>query len=157
MMQNLYNDLEKLLKDKQEFVVNGKLNKSKIGNAAYKYNEQLLKTLLNHSGLKKQFFQEIAGATIFKQRDFLNFLNNKIFLKDSYTEFKNQIGLQDDKGEYYRENRDVSLVFPYKDCVLEGGQDKEDQKRNEIFYNETLAPDEITRLFDTKEIGRAHV
>jgi hypothetical protein len=45
------------------------------------------------------------------------------------------------------------LVFPYKDCVLEGGQDKEEQKRNEIFYNETLAPDEITRLFDAKALG----
>lgn len=151
-MQNLYNDLEKLLKDKQEFVVNAKLNKSKIANAAYKYNEALLKTLLGNSGLKKQFFQDIAGATVFKQRDFLNFLNNKSFLKDSYTEFKNQIGLQDDKGEYFRENKDVSLVFPYKDCVLEGGQDKEEQKRDEIFYNETLAPDEITRLFDNKAL-----
>jgi adenine-specific DNA-methyltransferase len=34
--------------------------------------------------------------------------------------------------------------------VLEGGQDKEDQKRDEILYNETLAPDEIDRLFEPK-------
>lgn len=151
-MQNLYNDLEKLLKEHAAFVVNDKLNKSRIANAAYKYSEVLLKTLLSHESLKKQFFQEIAGATIFLQREFLNFLNNKSFLKDSYTEFKNQIGLQDDKGEYFRENKDVVLIFPYKDCVLEGGQDKEEQKRDEIFYNETLAPDEITRLFDTKAL-----
>lgn len=151
-MQNLYNDLEKLLKEHAAFVVNGKLNKSRIADAAYKYNETLLQTLLSHQGLKKQFFQEVAGATIFLQRDFLNFLSNKTFLKDSYTEYKNQIGLQDEKGEYFRENKDVVLVFPYKDCVLEGGQDKEEQKRDEIFYNETLAPDEITRLFDTKAL-----
>lgn len=151
-MQNLYNDLEKLLKEHTAFVVNGKLNKSRIADAAYKYNETLLQTLLSHQGLKKQFFQEVAGATIFLQRDFLNFLSNKTFLKDSYTEYKNQIGLQDEKGEYFRENKDVVLVFPYKDCVLEGGQDKEEQKRDEIFYNETLAPDEITRLFDTKAL-----
>lgn len=35
---------------------------------------------------------------------------------------------------------DVELVFPYKDCVLEGGQTKEEARRQEIFYNETLAP-----------------
>lgn len=151
-MQNLYNDLEKLLKDKAEFVVNGKLNKSKISDAAYQYNEALLKILLSQSSLKKQFFMEVGGATVFKQREFLNFLKNKDFLPNSFTEFKNQIGLQDEKGEYYRENKDIVLVFPYKDCILEGGQDKEDQKRNEIFYNETLAPDEITRLFDTKAL-----
>ena len=42
------------------------------------------------------------------------------------------------------------MTWAYKDCVLEGGQDKEDVKRDEIFYNETLAPDEITRLFEPK-------
>lgn len=152
-MQNLYNDLEKLLKGKQEFVVNNKLNKSRISNAAYKYNEALLKILLSNTGLKKQFFMEVGNATVFKQSEFLNFLKNKDFLPNSFTEYKNQIGLQDEQGEYYRENKDVVLVFPYKDCVLEGGQDKEEQKRNEIFYNETLAPDEITRLFDAKALS----
>lgn len=44
----------------------------------------------------------------------------------------------------------VELVFPYKDCVLEGGQTKEDQKRQEIFYNELLAPDDIDRLLYPK-------
>ena len=73
-MQNLYNDLEKLLKDKAEFVVSGKLNKSRISDAAYQYNETLLKILLSNDSLKKQFFMEVGGATVFKQKDFLNFL-----------------------------------------------------------------------------------
>jgi len=34
--------------------------------------------------------------------------------------------------------------------VLEGGQDKEDAKRDEIFYNKILASDEIDRLFEPK-------
>ena len=34
--------------------------------------------------------------------------------------------------------------------MLEGGQTKEDQKRDEIFWNETLAPDEIDRLLAPK-------
>lgn len=52
--------------------------------------------------------------------------------------------------EYISENKEVVLAWPYKDCVLEGGMTKEDQKRNEIFYNETLAPDDINRLLDAK-------
>ena len=56
----------------------------------------------------------------------------------------------DENGDSFKEKKDVVLVWPYKDCVLEGGQDKEDEKRNEIFYNEILSPDEIDRLFDPK-------
>ena len=42
------------------------------------------------------------------------------------------------------------LNWPYKDCVLEGGQTKEDQKRDEVFFNEVLAPDQITTILDEK-------
>lgn len=153
MMQNLYNEMTEMLhKEAPDFFVNKKFNKSKVSDAAYSYDTVLLEILLKNEGLKKQFFVEAGNALVFKQHEFLQFLNNKSFLKDSYTEFKNQIGLQNERGEYYRENKDVVLVFPHKDCVLEGGQDKEDQKRNEIFYNETLAPDEITRLFEPKTL-----
>mgnify|MGYP001616209902 CR=1 FL=1 len=80
---------------------------------------------------------------------FISFINNKEFLPDSFTAFKNRIGLMSN-GEYVKEKGDVVLAWAYKDCVLEGGQDKEDQKRDEIFYNEVLAPDEIDRLFEEK-------
>ena len=153
MMQNLYNEMTEMLrKEDPDFFVNNKFYKSKVSDAAYSYNTALLEILLKNEGLKKQFFVEAGKTLVFKQREFLQFLNNKSFLKDSYTEFKNQIGLQDERGEYYRENKSVVLVFPHKDCILEGGQDKEDQKRDEIFYNETLAPDEITRLFEPKAL-----
>ena len=39
--------------------------------------------------------------------------------------------------------------------MLEGGQDKEDEKRDEIFYNETLAPDEVGRLLAPKAFSNA--
>ena len=152
-MQNLYNEMTELFrKEVPDFFVNNKINKSKVSDAAFSYNSGLLEILLKNDGLKKQFFVEDGKALVFKQREFLQFLNNKSFLKDSFTEFKNQIGLQDGRGEYYSENKDVVLVFPHKDCVLEGGQDKEDQKRDEIFYNETIAPDEITALFAAKAL-----
>jgi adenine-specific DNA-methyltransferase len=46
----------------------------------------------------------------------------------------------------------VVLAWPYKDCVLEGGQTKEEASRSEIFYNETLAPDQIDRLLAPKSL-----
>ena len=48
------------------------------------------------------------------------------------------------------ESCEVVLSWPYKDCVLEGGQTKEDAKRNEVFWNEILAPDEINPLTEPK-------
>ena len=151
-MQNLQNELIELLKAKPEYFANGKLIKNKVTEAADKYDTDLIELLLTHNSIKLQFFVPVAKNFVFKLKEFKQFLSNKSFLKESYTSFKNQIGLQDEEGNYYRENKDVVLVFPYKDCVLEGGQDKEEQKRNEIFYNETLAPDEITRLFDNKAL-----
>jgi adenine-specific DNA-methyltransferase len=71
------------------------------------------------------------------------------FLANSYTRFRNKIGLNID-GKFLRQRGEVSLVWPYKDCVLEGGQTKEEEKRKEIFFNEILAQDEIDRLFDPK-------
>jgi adenine-specific DNA-methyltransferase len=153
MMQNLYNEMTELLrKQAPDFFANDKLNKNKVTDAAYSYDSILLKVLLNNASLKKQFFIEVEEIQVFKQREFLMFLNNKSFLQDSYTRFKNEIGLQDEEGRYFRENTDVVLVWPHKDCILEGGQTKEDQSREEVFYNETLAPDEIDRLLDTKAL-----
>src|SRR5690606_23655633 len=89
------------------------------------------------------------GIAVFDKIKFQKFVSNKQFLPDSFTAFKNKIGLTAN-GEYLTEANEVVLDFPYKDCVLEGGQTKEDQKRQEIFWNETLAPDEIDRLFEPK-------
>jgi adenine-specific DNA-methyltransferase len=44
----------------------------------------------------------------------------------------------------------VALVWPFKDCVLEGGQSREEDKREEIFFNEVLAQDEITQILEPK-------
>lgn len=76
-------------------------------------------------------------------------MDSKEFLPDSYTRFTNKIGLTSN-GEFISKSNDVVLDFPYKDCVLEGGQDKDDQKKKEIFYNETIASDEIRRMLAPK-------
>jgi adenine-specific DNA-methyltransferase len=77
---------------------------------------------------------------------------NKDFLPDSYTQFQINIGLSTEE-DYIKDDDRVVLNWPYKDCVLEGGQDSEDTKRSEIFWNEALAPDEITRLLKPKVLS----
>lgn len=117
---------------------------------ARKYDSELLNLLISNDETKDFFFVETESALIFKLDIFLQFINNKSFLPDSYTKYKQSIGLGTDDGKLLSENREIVLNWPFKDCVLEGGQTKEDTKRKEIFFNETLAPDEINRLLDDK-------
>ena len=99
---------------------------------------------------KAQFFKEVAGVVVFDKIAFGWVVSNKEFLPDSYTRFKNKIGLANERGELLSSKGNVELVFPYKDCVLAGGQTKDDQKRTEVFYNTALSPDEIDRLLFPK-------
>lgn len=142
--------LEKLLQH-PEFLVEGQLNKNKLAELARKYDVKLLELLMSAEEVKDHFFSNVQdGVLVFKKDVFLQFLNNKEFLPDSFTAYKTKIGLATESGQYLSENNNVVLNFPYKDCVLEGGQTKEDSKRQEVFFNETLAPVEITRLLDDK-------
>jgi len=150
-MQNLYEELKTLLSDQPQYIKDGKPFKNKIVEDALRLDATLIRTLLTHDKLKKHFFQDVDGVLIFDKIKFQRFVQNKQFLPDSYTQYKNKIGLTAD-GEYLTESREVVLSWAYKDCVLEGGQTKDEQKRKEIFWNETLAPDEIDRLFEPKTL-----
>lgn len=131
----------------------GILLKNKIVADAHNLNSTLLKALLANSSLKEHFFEDVDGITVFDKVKFQRFVSNKNFLPDSFTSYKNKIGLTSTDGQdFISESGEVVLTWPYKDCVLEGGQDKEDSKRNEVFYNEILAPDEITRLTEPKAL-----
>lgn len=144
-------ELSNLLMNVEEFLVNGVLNKNKLSELARKYDAKLLNLLMKDENVKNHFFTTLEdGVLVFKKDVFLQFLNNKEFLPDSYTSYKTKIGLGTDNGDYISENNDVVLNFPYKDCILEGGQTKEDAKRQEVFFNKTLAPNEINRLLDNK-------
>lgn len=148
--KNMKQKLEKLLQH-PEFLVEGQLNKNKLSELARKYDSELLELLMSDEDVKNHFFSNIQdGVLVFKKDIFLQFLNNKEFLPDSFTAYKTKIGLAKENGPYLSENNKVVLNFPYKDCVLEGGQTKEDSKRQEVFFNEILAPTEITRLLDDK-------
>jgi len=154
-MQTIIQDLEKIIKKDSRLVSDeGEILKNKVSELAFAYDETLIKLLFDNTPVRKQFFVELKDKqkAIFKADDFVAFVNRKEFLPDSFTKFKNRIGLHSG-GEYLKDNGKVVLAFPYKDCVLEGGQDKEDQKRDEVFYNEVLAPDEIDRLFEPKVLN----
>lgn len=142
--------LEQLLNQNDTFIVEGVLNKNKLAELARQYNPELLNLLMSDEKISHHFFTKLeTGVLVFKKDVFLQFLNNKEFLPDSFTTYKTKIGLATG-DKYLSENSDVVLNFPYKDCVLEGGQTKDDAKRQEIFFNETLAPTEINRLLDDK-------
>ena len=144
-------ELENLLLHQEEFLVEGMLNKNKLSELARKYDAKLLNVLMKEKKIKNHFFSKLEeGILVFKKDVFLQFLNNKEFLPDSFTVYKTKIGLGSRDGSLLSESRDIVLNFPYKDCILEGGQTKEDTKRSEVFFNETLAPTEITRLLDDK-------
>ena len=148
---NQYKELEKLLRMESRYCTeDGVLLKNAIVEAALEMRPDLIKRLLTHGALKRNFFTEIEGVLVFDKVKFQKFVMNKQFLPDSYTSFKNKIGLTDDNENFVSESREIVLSWPYKDCMLEGGQTKEDAKRNEVFWNEILAPDEINRLTEPK-------
>lgn len=147
--------LEVLKADGRFFTDDGVFLRNAAYEAAMQMDSKLIKELLENEETKKKLFAEVNGVAVFDKIEFGWVINNRQFLPDSYTRYKNKIGLVNGKGDYIASSRDVELVFPYKDCVLEGGQTKEDQKRAEIFYNETLAPDEVDRLLYPKVLTGA--
>ena len=148
--QNFNEKLTVLLKTHPEFLDDtGELIPAAVRDHAWQLNHDLIKLLLTDDEIKATFFDEIDGHWVFNHNTFINYITDKNFLANAYTQFRNKIGLNIG-GKFLRERGEVSLVWPYKDCVLEGGQTKEEEKRKEIFFNETLAQDEINRMFDPK-------
>ena len=148
--QNFNEKLIALLKTNPEFVDDsGELLTAAVKDHAWKLDPNLIRLLLTDAEIKSTFFNEIDGHWVFNHNTFIDYITTKNFLANSYTQFRNKIGLNID-GKFLRERGEVSLVWPYKDCVLEGGQTKEEEKRKEIFFNEILAQDEINRMFDPK-------
>lgn len=147
---SFYNRLEELLRSIPEYVdKENNLLKNKIINDIEKNNVSLLTILLSCSEIRQEYFIEVEGTTIFCKDKFIMALEDKNFLANSYTRYKNKIGLVSG-ATLLKSCNDVVLNFPFKDCYLEGGQTKDADKRKELFFNEILAKDEIDRLLDPK-------
>ena len=158
------NKLESLLKKDSRLVdENKELNLAAIRDLSDKTDSKLIELLLSNDEATKKFFLKTKNVLVFKQNDFKFFLDSNQ-IDNSYTAFENRIGLASG-SRLLKENNDVVLNFPYKDCVLEGGQSTEEgtdeyyfyneeeekyviktARRKEIFLNEVIAKDEIDRL-----------
>ena len=151
---HLYHELEQLLRMNSRYCMDdGTLLKNRIVEDGLSLNPMLIKLLLDNDKIKVVFFQNVDGVMVFDKVKFQRFVSDTQFLGGSYTMYKNKIGLTDENRRFISESREVVLSWPYKDCVLEGGQTKEEAKRNEIFWNETLAPDEVNRLTEPKVLS----
>ena len=155
-MTNFFDTVVTVLKqDERFFTADGELLRNAVYESAMKMDSNLLKLLYQNETTRNRLFTDVDGISVFDKVGFGWVINNRSFLPDSYTRYKNKVGLVNANGDYISTSNDVSLVFPYKDCVLAGGQTKDDQKRSEIFYNETLAPDEVDRLLYPKVLTNA--
>ncbi|MYB66719.1 hypothetical protein F4X73_18705 [Candidatus Poribacteria bacterium] len=107
--------LIKLLESNPDFVDNaGELLRAKVTDRAWKLDHDLIKLLLKDKEVEAKFFKEIEGRWIFDNNTFITYITDKNFFADSYTQFRNKIGLNID-GKYLRERGEVALVWPYKD------------------------------------------
>ena len=150
-MANFYETVLTVLKSNERFVAeDGTFLRNAVYEAAMKMDKNLIRILLTNDESRTRFFVEVDGVKVFDKIGFAWVINNRQFLPDSYTRFNNKIGLSDETGALISASGKVELVFPYKDCVLEGGQTKEDQNRSKVFYNETLSPDNVDRLLYPK-------
>ena len=161
---------EALKKDSSLVTESGELNYTKIRDMAQKLDPHLAELLMTEESCVTAFFKKIGKSKnyIFDSKRFADFLDFNTS-NNSYSKFLGKkIGLYYG-DELLTDRGEVVLNFPYKDCVLEGGQKTEDgedvvftkdsktgeikestEKRREIFYNEILAADEITSLFEPK-------
>lgn len=165
----LKSKVEKLLSEIPDFTDENKnLKINVIKDYADNGNIKLLEPLLKNAQTKKAFFTPILDSFVFNTAKFKEFLEYSSAC-NSYSKYLGKkIGLYIGDSSLLDRN-EVVLNFPFKDCVLEGGQRKEDgldtyyeynekkgeyeekqSKRREVFYNEVLAQDEIDSLFSPK-------
>ncbi|HEG2582162.1 TPA: site-specific DNA-methyltransferase [Campylobacter lari] len=142
---------DKLLQDLEEYFE----TLGQVRNLAQNYDEKLFDYLLEESKYKEEFksrfFIFSKKTLVFKLNDFLNFLDLRS-LGGSFTSYANKIGLANKTKSLLKTNNEVVLNFAFKDGVIKGGQSKDDETQNEIFFNEILARDEIDVLFDKKAL-----
>jgi adenine-specific DNA-methyltransferase len=181
-IQNVKNQILEVLKADERLWSQDKieLNQTLLLDLVENIDEKIISLLLQEKDLRENFFVKIKDVYVFKTNDFRFFMEeNKV--DNSYTAYKNRIGLTDGR-KFLKDTNDVVLDFPYKDCVLEGGQSTEEgvdiyfeydktltkdeekkgykinqynqkqAKRKEIFFNQILAHDEKDRLEDAKAL-----
>ena len=150
---SIYNLLVDALSENEKYVINGKLNIALIADDAFILDDSIVSLLLKNKKLTNFFFKKIKDIHIFDKTLFFQFITNKQLIEDSFTKYKKNIGLTIRQTPV--NFNDIILEWPYKDCVLEGGQEEDTENRNEIFWNTLIAKEEINNLFSSKVISSA--
>ena len=168
MAENFINHLSKILKADNRLVdEENDIQINVLRDLVNNLDSQLIELLIADDKIREKFFIQVKEVYVFKQIDFINYFDS-LLLDGSYTQYANRIGLASG-GKFLTDSTDYVLDFPYKDCVLEGGQSTEEgndvyfeydaevndyvektAKRKEIFYNNIIAKDEIDRLLEPK-------
>ena len=82
------------MKKDNRLVSNDELLKNQIVELALKLDEKLVELLLSDANVREHFFVKVGEVLILNREKFMQFVDNKEFLPDSYTAFKNKIGLK---------------------------------------------------------------
>ncbi len=139
-----------MLKNLLDTLIN-RFTKERLETLIIEHDEKLLIFMLeneNANGYKKHFFKTIANTLVFNEKALLECLETKK-LENSFTRFKNQIGLYS-QGRPIKSSELVVLNFPFKDNVLLGNAKDNNTKSNELFYHEILHKSKIDTLLQKK-------
>ncbi|KMZ48881.1 restriction endonuclease [Helicobacter pylori] len=146
----LNNPLKTLLDD-----LTNHFTKERLETLILQNDEELLTFMLenqNANDYKNAFFKTIANTLVFNEKALLECLETKE-LENSFTRFKNKIGLYS-QGGLIKSSELVVLNFPFKDNVLLGSAKDNSTKSKECFYHEILHKKEIDTLLSPKALCR---
>lgn len=129
-----------------------------VRNLAVAQKDELFEFMFDGSAFKTRYLElfftqrKLNGREFleFRAKEFLQFLTLRV-LGTSFTAFSNKIGLASD-DKFIIKDEKVVLNFPFKDGVIKGAQSKDEDKTNEVFFNDILARDEIDALFRPKAL-----
>ena len=154
MQTQLLKEINSVLKGFPQYWNGETLKRSEVITAIENKEPLIIKALVSNEKLKQQYSTDIDGILLFDFAKLINLIQYKEYWKDSFTKYKNKIGLTSN-GNYLSDSGDIVLDFPFKDCMLEGGMSKSEIGKNEVFYNEIIAADEIDRLKQPKVLVNA--
>ena len=145
----LMKEIKKVLLYFPEYWERDTLLKNKVVEDVREYRTDLIEALLSNDYIQTAYSVKVRNGIVFKTDEFVTMLRFKNYWENSYTRFRNEVGLTSE-GKYLKYDSDVVLDFPYKDCVLEGGMTKEDVGKSEIYYHSVLAREEIDVMLSPK-------
>lgn len=110
--------LEVLRQDERFFTENGELLRNAVVEAAGKMDAKLIKALHENNTTREHFFTTIDGISVFDKIAFGYVVNNREFLPDNYTRYKNKIGLVDSRNDFIANTNDLLNKFKKQKMIL---------------------------------------